>query len=1004
MSDFDRVKAALNIQEVICRDSGYAIKGKHLEKCPFCGGHECFSIKAEAGFFKCFQCEKKGDVFNFLQGFRGIDAGDALAAGAAMAGITLEKQAADPEKTVRLSRKDKVMMDAAAYYHQCMSRNGGKDYFVKIRGHQPEVCDQMRVGVADGQLHEHLKQLGYTFEEMIDSGLVKLQEGGRGGEFFDFFRKGLAVFPHFSGGWVMHFTMKDPEKQVKPYQLPAERRNKSWRFYNQDALKYDEILLVEGENDLLSVRDAGVYGVIGTSGQVQDQQIRAMDHHKRKRWFLWMDNDEDPDKPYTKGKGYIRKICTALPQVPFQIIVYPDQCKDPDEFLQKIPAAADKRQAVEDLKGAALDYLSWEILQADKKPDIGAKLKHLDRFKIFQTIAMESEIRQQVYIEKLEALGFSRKSIDDQLETETDIKLKLRRYMETILKKADADPVLISDMLFQHFKNAGRFFRTKNDEVFLLYKNKTYEISNNLPFNSLMMRTTDLLPTREPGRSIWCALANRGYSHGVEIQAANWLFTDLQTDTIYINLNSPDNIILKIGHDIQEVPNGLNEDNVLLRTSNCIEPFSYMPDADIREGFTVLKELVFDNLTCEIEQRYLIICWIISAFLFDFSQMQVLMKFTGARASGKTTGARLISNLIYGMENVGSQSSASAFSEASRNPILFIDNLEQQNINPAMNDFLLLSASKSSKTKRASGTDSEVIKERPKSLVLTTAIEPFTLSELISRTCEIDFNVKYWNPEFMEGELVRKIVQHRDSVLSSILKIISGKILPQLDERKKYMTILRTDYKNHSMERNNEYLALLMLILKHILPHLPYYSKQSVMFGVESGETEIRRRWIEYQNERSREMSTGSNDILKMLNGIVREYLYIMKERNVEEGYDPAMGGQVFKFCHPEYGLDIIKTKPQEFLNKETGEYLTQVEISFTATPGEIVYAFDSYCKNKGLKNPYSSAAVFGRRLENDLNLLETQNWTLISKEGLFPFFKSVHGYRYYKFVNIIVS
>jgi DNA primase len=321
-----------------------------------------------------------------------------------------------------------------------------------------------------------------------------------------------------------------------------------------------------------------------------------------------------------------------------------------------------------------------------------------------------------------------------------------------------------------------------------------------------------------------------------------------------------------------------------------------------------------------------------------------------------------------------------------------------------MNDFLLLSASKSSKTKRAAGTDSEVIKERPKSLVLTTAIEPFTLSELISRTCEIDFNDKHKNPEYMESDLVRKILQHRDVIISCLLKVVSEKILPQLDERRKYLTILRTDYKSHSMERNNEYLALLMLILKHILPHMPYYSKQNVMFGVESGEVEIRRRWIEYQNERSREMNTGSNDILKMLNGIVKDYLYIMKERNIEETWDSATGEPVFKFIHPEYGLELIKTKPREFIDKATNEPFTQVEIAFVGTSGEVVYAFDSYCKNKGLKNPYSSAAVFGRRLENDLTLLETQNWTLMTKEGTFPYFKILNGLRYYKFVNIIIS
>lgn len=998
---FQQVKSTLSIQDVICKETGLAVKKKHLEECPFCQGHECFSIQDNKGYFKCFQCDKKGDIFKFLEFFRGVDNKDALEAAAGLAGIDLPKKAG---KQIRLSRRDKIFLDAAAYYHQQMHKNGGKAYFIEERGHDPEVLNQMAVGWADGQLYEHLKQKGFTFEEMVDSGLVKLKEDTPDSGFFDFFRRGLAVFPHFSQGRVHHFTMKDPIKKVKSYQLPADKRSKHWRFYNQDALKYDDVVVVEGENDLLSVKDAGVYGVIGTSGQVQDIQIRAFENYKRKRLYMWMDNDEDTNKPYAKGKGYIRKICSSLSHVPFWIIVYPDKWKDPDEYLQQFTSTKEKRQAIEELKQNAVDYLTWEIIQANLRPDMDKKLAHLNRFKVFQSIALESEIRQQVYIEKLEDLGFTRKAIDDQLETETDIKRKLAVYFEQLQKKTDADPVLLSDMLFQHFKAKGRFFRTNKEEVFLLYKHKTYEISNNLPFNSLMMRTTDLLPTREPGRSVWCALANRGYSYGVEIQAANWLFTDFQTDTVYVNLNSPDNTILKIGHDIEEIPNGLNDDNVLLRTSSNIQPFSFIPDADIRHGFEVMKELLFDNLACEVEQRYLIISWLISAFLFDFSNMQALMKFSGARASGKTTAARLISILFYGVEDVGSQSSASAFAEASRNPVLFIDNLEQKNINLSMNDFLLLAASKSSKTKRMSGTDSDTIKERPKSLVLTTAIEPFTLSELISRTCEVEFHTGYHEDSFIDSEVTRKLRQQRDLILSSILKLIAKDILPNLEGRRSYMTILKKEYKNHAMDRNNEYLSLLMLILKYTLPYIPYYSKHSVMYAVESGEAEIRRRWIEYQNERTREMETGSNDILKMLNGIVKDYLYAMQNTDLEMVFCTDRMKNVFRYIHPDYGLNIIKTEPQSHYDEDSNEYYTKVEIEFVATAGEIVYAFDSYCKNKGLKNPYVSAAVFGKRLENDLSILRTKNWDLDTKEGIFPHYKIIKGRRYYKFVNIIIS
>lgn len=38
-SDFERIKECLRLQQVISQETGLAMKGPHLEQCPFCGGH-----------------------------------------------------------------------------------------------------------------------------------------------------------------------------------------------------------------------------------------------------------------------------------------------------------------------------------------------------------------------------------------------------------------------------------------------------------------------------------------------------------------------------------------------------------------------------------------------------------------------------------------------------------------------------------------------------------------------------------------------------------------------------------------------------------------------------------------------------------------------------------------------------------------------------------------------------------------------------------------------------
>ena len=70
-SNFQEIKEKLNLEEIIIRETGIVRKGPHMETCFSCGGHDCFSIKDNR--FKCFQCDIEGDVFTFLQKYKGLD-------------------------------------------------------------------------------------------------------------------------------------------------------------------------------------------------------------------------------------------------------------------------------------------------------------------------------------------------------------------------------------------------------------------------------------------------------------------------------------------------------------------------------------------------------------------------------------------------------------------------------------------------------------------------------------------------------------------------------------------------------------------------------------------------------------------------------------------------------------------------------------------------------------------------------------------------------------------
>ncbi len=989
MDDFKRIKGLINIQQFIERETGLRMKGHHLEECPFCHGHDCFSIKTEEGFYKCFQCGTNGDCFSFLEAYHKIDTSEALKQAAEFAGIKLTPQ---KEKEQALTTKERIFLEATSYYHSGMLNNGGREYLITQRGHDEGILTDMRVGWADGGLVEHLRGKGFPDKDIKASGIAKELKKNQATFLTDFFIANIAIFPHFYKNKVLHFTIKDPQKKFK-YQLPEKTRSKEWKFYNQDALKkYNEIVLVEGENDLLSCLDSGVKHVIGMIGQPADYQIKALkDNCKGKHLYLWLDNDEG-------GKQYIRKICQSLKEYNVRIIVYKAK-KDPDEYIRAFEG--NRKKEIRRLQDDAINYISWEISDIASLKGLDNRIKALKDRNIFQAVADMVQIEQLVYIEKLQTLGLTRSAIEEQLEHNQELITELNLYYENLSNKRDADPNYIAGKIFNYFSRQGRFFYDGMNKVYLLFQHKIFEVATNRPFNALLKRYTKLLPTKEPGRSVWESLASEAYISGVKIDLATWIHTERNTDVIYINLNSPNNMIIKVSKEsIKEIPNGLNEDGVLLKSSQKIMPMNYLPDCDIQEGMTALRELIFDNLTCDREQRYLIICWLVTAFMLDFAPYMGLMKFSGPTSSGKTTAARLLSLLIYGDGHLGDPSAAAAFALASQNPLLIIDNLESDEITKSILKFFLLSATKGGKEKRTSGTESDTTQEQPKALVLITAIEPFIKAELINRTYDIEFSFRHKADDFIEDEIIRAVVKKRDLILSSIIKIIHKEVLPNLHKRKDYISILKREYKNHSKNRTDEYLALLMLILESILKHIPYYDDSHVLAGVESGEKEVRKAWIEYQDAKAKDTETASNNIIKLLDGLVREY--IMKMKDLEPTAHYHYDEDVFVYQHPEYMIELVKTKPK-VVEENEGEQFSIASIEFISTSGEISSAFDRYCKNNGIRNPYSTASIFSSRLKNDKHLLKKGGWELISRDGFEPYYTRVKGERFWKFRKTLV-
>ena len=741
-------------------------------------------------------------------------------------------------------------------------------------------------------------------------------------------------------------------------------------------------------------------------GQISEEQIKALASRcKGKHLYLWTDNDHG-------GRGYIRKIASSLPNINIRVMIYGKPGDDPDSYLKAFEG--DRKREVRKLQMESVDYITWEIQQAALLPTLDEKRRHLhepgvfDKNKdqlegkkypsIFRMIGRQTIIFQDGYKEKLLQLGFSRKAIDQALDFSLDLRRELDIYMKEVGSPKDIDPIVMGEIIFKFFAHHGRFYYDREDNVYLIYQNQTFNVEKNTAFNALMLKMARMIPEQAPGTQVWSAIKHTAYLNGRRIDMGRWIHTDTDRDTIFYNLNSPNNMILKLSRErIEEIQNGMNDDHVLLDSSHKIMPFNFLPDTDITEGFSLLKELVFENLAVKREQRFLILCWLISGFCPDFAPYQFLMKFEGYASSGKSTAAKLLTALMYKSEDLSDSSAAAAFSSAAKNPMVVIDNLENKDLNRGLQKFLLLAATRGQKEKRKGGTDTDTVDESPRALICVTAIEPFTLSELITRTFVLPFDRRaHGSDNFHESEVLEQIKKKRDLILSAILKFIQKEIIPSLDQRKEFMTILNKQFKGHSKDRTNAYLALLMLILEKLLKNIPYYNEDDLMFGIETGDKDIYTAWIEEQNSTSRETETGSNTILHFLDGIIREHLQHFR------GKTPTYDGSLTLLEHPEYGLPIHKHDPEEIV-ESSGEKYHRTVFEFVATSADMVDMFDKLAKNTGKRNIYDSASIFIARLRNDRDLLKKNGWELETSEGNEPYYRIIRGKRFLKFKHTMI-
>ena len=317
----------------------------HNEKSP------SFSVNATHGYFYCFGCHAKGDVFSFIQKLENVPFPEAVRIVAGKMGIAMpRREFASPEEAQQAGlRKQLIDIHEAAtqYFEQALQQPEAaraREYLTG-RDLSPETQKLFRIGYAPDDFNGMRDALARHFNDEVlrTSGLFSSKEqndaGRPTGNLYARFRKRITFPIANEQGRTIAFTARalDSDDKSGPKYLNSPETTlftKGNTLFNLDKAKaairaQDYALLVEGQMDCIRVFTSGVQPVIATSGTAfTEHQVRLLGRFTKRVIVNF-----DPD---TAGANAAEKSLALLTEEGFEVtVVTLEGGLDPDRYIRE---------------------------------------------------------------------------------------------------------------------------------------------------------------------------------------------------------------------------------------------------------------------------------------------------------------------------------------------------------------------------------------------------------------------------------------------------------------------------------------------------------------------------------------------------------------------------------------------------------------------------------------------------------------------------------------------
>jgi DNA primase len=444
----EEVRSRLNIEDIIgeyvhLKRAGRNFRGLSpftSEKTP------SFYVSPDKQIWHDFSSNKGGDLFTFVMEMEGIDFRASLEHLARKAGVDLSMfQSRGDNGLAELKKKLLAINELAAtyYQHSLLSNQHAVDYVFKKRRLDKNIVSIFRIGYAPDSgdaLVNFLKKKGFEAKDIADAGLAN-RFGG------DLFRGRMTV-PLMDGvGQIVGFTgriMIDDPKAPKYLNTPQtvlydKGRHVFGLSQAKEAIrKADNVVLVEGNLDVVSSHQAGIKNVVATAGTAMTiYHLKALVRLTQKIKLAF-----DGDKAGVSATERSIPIAQSI-GADLSVVEMIDGAKDPDELIKRDPKLW---QGVIEKDRPAMD---WLIEQYASKED----LKQATGKRRFTTIALgavraiNDPVEREHYLQKVAKMVDSSLATLDQKVSNTENTAS----REVVLKKrhVSSEPLADKKLIFQ---------------------------------------------------------------------------------------------------------------------------------------------------------------------------------------------------------------------------------------------------------------------------------------------------------------------------------------------------------------------------------------------------------------------------------------------------------------------------------------------------------------------------------------------------------------------------